>query len=266
MKKNFIVKFTAALSSMALLMSIAGAPRAADSANSDALQTSFTLYVWAPSMDGKLKYGTGGDGDASVDGGDILNALQMAFMGALEVRKNRWSMLADVIYLDLADDKVSRVGLPGGDAIEAKVDLELSGWQVGLYGGYNLYHTEIASLDLLAGARYLQLDGDTKLTISGPLPPSLPSARLSSSSSIWDAVIGFRGRVELNPNWFVPYHVDVGAGDSDLTWQVMAGIGYQAGWGDLMLIYRHLEWDEGNDQFLQGLSFSGPAIAFRYRF
>lgn len=265
MKKNFVVKFVTALSSMALLMSMASAPRAAGAPPTDEVQTNLTLYLWLPSMDGDLAY-EGNGGSASIDASDILDALEMAFMGTLEVRKNRWSMLADVIYLDLGQDKTTSVGLPGGGAIRADVDLQLSGWQIGLYGGYSLYQTETASLDLLAGARYLGLDSDAKLTISGPLPPSLPSANLSRSADIWDAVVGFRGRVELNPNWFVPYHADVGAGDSDLTWQAMAGIGYQAGWGDVILAYRHLEWDEGDDGFLQGLSFSGPGVAVRFRF
>jgi len=26
--------------------------------------------------------------------------------------------------------------------------------------------------------------------------------------------------------WFVPYYLDVGTGESDLTWQAMGGIGY----------------------------------------
>jgi len=265
MNNNFVVKFITALWGMALLMSMATAPRAAETAAADQVQTNLTLYLWLPSLDGQLAYPADG-GDASIDGSDILRALNMAFMGALEVRRNRWSMLADVIYLDLGDDRTASVDLPFGREIRADVDLQLSGWQIGLYGGYSLYQTDMASLDLLAGARYLTIDSDASLTITGPLPPSLPSAKLSGSTDIWDAVVGFRGRVALNPNWFVPYHADVGAGDSDLTWQAMAGIGYQAGWGDVMAVYRHLEWDEGDDGFLQGLSFTGPALAVRFRF
>ncbi len=265
MKRKRCAEHAAAWSLAVICLLFAGTALADETAASNDVQTSFTLYLWLPSMEGDLKYDVDG-GSASVDGSDILNALNMAFMGAFEVRKDKWSMLADVIYLDLGQDKKSKVDLPGGGAIKTKVDLNLSGWQIGLYGGYQLYQTERASLDLLAGARYLSLDADAKLSINGPLPPSLPSANLSRSTGLWDAVIGFRGRVGLGPNWFVPYHADIGTGDSELTWQAMSGIGYQAGWGDVMLIYRHLEWDEGDDGLLQGLSFTGPAVAVRYRF
>ena len=265
MKMTSHLAAAAASPVLALLLCFAATSQAAEAAAADEIQTSFTLYLWLPSMEGDLKYELDG-GSSSIDAGDILDALQMAFMGAFEVRKDKWSLLADVIYLDLGQDKTSRVDLPFGGAIETKVDLQLSGWQIGLYGGYQAYRTDRASLDLLAGARYLTLDTDAKLDIDGPLPPSLPTVKLSGSTDIWDAVVGVRGRAALTPNWFVPYYADVGAGDSDLTWQAMAGIGYQAGWGDVMLVYRHLEWDEGDDGLLQGLGFTGPAAAVRFNF
>ena len=104
------------------------------------------------------------------------------------------------------------------------------------------------------------------IIFDGPLPPSRPTAKLSKSADVWDAVVGFRGRAHINDRWFVPYYADVGAGDSDLTWQAMAGIGYEASWGETSLVYRHLEWDQGDDGLLKKLSFSGPAVAFKFRF
>jgi hypothetical protein len=79
-------------------------------------------------------------------------------------------------------------------------------------------------------------------------------------------VVGVRGQAKITEHLFVPYHFDVGAGQSRLTWQAMAGIGYEAGWGDTMLVYRHLEWVEGSDDLIQNLSFSGPALALRFHF
>lgn len=249
----------------ALLASLAAIPRVGEAAEPGELRTSLTLYLWLPSMEGDLKYDLGEE-SGSIDAGALLDALEMAFMAAFEARKGKWSALADVIYLDFGQDDRGRVDLPGGGSIETDIDLGLGGWQVGLYGGYQVYRTPDARLDLLAGARYLALDADATLDIDGPLPTGLPSAKLSRSTSIWDAVAGFRGRVNLDPNWFLPYQADVGTGDSELTWQAMAGLGYQADWGDAMLIYRHLEWDEGEEGLLQGLSFTGPAIALRYNF
>ncbi len=93
-----------------------------------------------------------------------------------------------------------------------QVELDLKGWQVGLYGGYNLYQTNRSNLDLLAGLRYLSLE--TEANLSSDL---LPPLNLSQDANLWDGVIGLRGRTNINENWFIPYHVDIGSGDSDMT-------------------------------------------------
>ena len=46
----------------------------------------------------------------------------------------------------------------------------------------------------------------------------------------------------------------------------MLGLTRSFGWGDLMLVYRHLEYDQDSDGLLQDLSFSGPALGARFRF
>jgi len=65
--------------------------------------------------------------------------------------------------------------------------------------------------------------------------------------------------------WFAPFHVDVGTGDSDLTWQLLAGVGYVFSWGDLLLVYRHLDYDQKHGDLLEGLRLSGPALGASFR-
>lgn len=265
MSKRIFQPLYARLLAATVFLSIVNPLHAADAVDSEALQTNATLYVWLPSMSGDFKYNVG-NGSATVSGSDILDALNMAFMGALEFRKGEWSLLTDLVYLDLGADKTSSVGLPGGGAISAGVDLEVSGWQLGVYGGYQLYATDKATLDILGGVRYLTLDTDASLSITGPLPPSLPTANLAASTEVLDAVVGIRGKVELGSDWYMPYHADVGTGSSELTWQAIAGVGYRTSWGDLLLFYRHLAWDEGDDGLLQGLEFTGPGMAVHFSF
>jgi hypothetical protein len=231
-------------------------------------QYTATIYGWYAGIDGKLNYeGDGGDsGGPSLDAGSVIDNLKMAFMGTLGARKDEWSGLLDVAYLNLGNKKTASVALPGGEYIDARVDLGLKGWQVGLYGGYNIYDTERATMDAVAGLRYLYVETNAKLAINGPLPPSLPDKKLSRNGSVLDGVVGVRGQAKITGNWFIPYHADLGAGQSRLTWQAMAGIGYEAGWGDTLLVYRHLEWDQDDDKLLQNMSFSGPALAFRFHF
>src|SRR5215469_10070590 len=82
----------------------------------------FTLapYLWIPGFDGKFKFNIppGGGGSPEVDAGpaDILSLLNLAFMVNGDMRKNRWSLFADFIYIDLSDDKaqVRNITGPGG--------------------------------------------------------------------------------------------------------------------------------------------------------
>jgi len=268
MKKPLLAKTIATKVCAAGLLVLAGSVQAAGQTAPGEWQYTATIYGWYAGIDGKLNYeGDGGDSDGpSLDAGSVIDNLQMAFMGTLGARKDEWSGLLDVAYLNLGNKRTASVGLPGGSSIGARVDLGLKGWQVGLYGGYNLYQTERANMDAVAGLRYLYVETNAKLAINGPLPPSLPDRKLSRNGSVLDGVVGVRGQARIVENLFVPYHFDVGAGQSRLTWQAMAGVGYQASWGDTLLVYRHLEWDEGGDGLVQNLSFSGPALALRFHF
>jgi hypothetical protein len=58
----------------------------------------------------------------------------------------------------------------------------------------------------------------------------------------------------------------VGTGESDLTWQVFGGVGYAFDWGEVSLVYRHIDWQFEGNRGLDQLSFSGPAAAVTWRF
>jgi hypothetical protein len=98
------------------------------------------------------------------------------------------------------------------------------------------------------------------------LPPTLPTARLSKSTNLLDGIIGVKGQVQLGGDWFAPYYLDIGTGDTEFTWQALAGVGYRWDWGDLILAYRHLSYDMGSDKLLQNTDFSGPALGVVFRF
>jgi hypothetical protein len=63
-----------------------------------------------------------------------------------------------------------------------------------------------------------------------------------------------------------PYYIDVGAGESKLTWHASTGIGFQAGkaW-DLWLLYRHLELDLDSTRLIDKIDMSGPTMGVIYR-
>ena len=124
---------------------------------------------------------------------------------------------------------------------------------------------------MLAGARLL----DIKQTLSiGSSPATSRRSRFPGAlgsgevrGSNWDAIVGVKGRLALGADgtWFMPYYVDVGTGESDLTWQIMGGIGYSYKWGDIVATWRYLDWNNKPDKSLQGLNLNGPLIAVTFR-
>ena len=98
------------------------------------------------------------------------------------------------------------------------------------------------------------------------MPPISRSVSESESGSNWDAVVGLRGETDLSDRWYLTYYGDVGAGDSDLTWQAAAAVNYRLEKVALSLGYRYIEWDFDdfgpfNDLDLSG-AFAGVIVPF----
>jgi hypothetical protein len=240
------------------------------SGTADKWQYELTIYGWLPSIDGSLKYGLPPEdgGDVGVDASDILDSLNFVFMAAGEARYNKLSFGMDVIYMDLSNSKSADilVGPDPGEPLSIDGGLSLTAWLVTGVAGYDLVQTDKARMGLIGGFRYLTLDADLDITIKGPLPETPPPAHLSGSNDFWDGIVGVKGAFMLGKNWYIPYYADIGAGDSQLTWQLYAGIGYQFHWGDIKLGYRYLEYDMDDDKFVQDLKFYGPLMGIGFRF
>jgi hypothetical protein len=209
---------------------------ASEPAPKDPWKYSLLIYGWLPSIDGTLKYGTSGSSDGqSVDASTLIDDIQTVFMGRFEVGKNKWSIIGDVIYLNLVDEKNDSVhvglGLGSGADIDVGARSELTGWLVSLSGAYNTIRTDRVTLDVLLGTRHFSLDTEVDLKITGPLPPSLPGKKLSRSTDIIDGIVGIWGNISLIGKLYLPYHLDIGTGDSKFSWQAMTGVGYRFGWG-----------------------------------
>ena len=81
----------------------------------DNWQHRILIYGWFPSIDGTLNYDIpGSDEDADADASDLIDNLEGVFMGAYEGRKGKWSLKADVIYLDLSNSEQNAVSAPIG--------------------------------------------------------------------------------------------------------------------------------------------------------
>jgi len=229
---------------------------------------SISIYGWLPSFDGTFNYTIPGDpndpNDSDKEGeSSIADTIDMVFMGSYEARKDKWSFLADAIYLKMSDAQNVSWDVPlVNKTVTAGSEQEFTAWLVSAYGGYNVLDTGSASLDIIGGLRYLSLSLD--ISVYSNLLNNTPT--ISPSIELYDGVVGMRGHVDLSKNWYVPYMFDIGAGDSDLTWQGQASIGYRFGWGDVLATYRYIHYEKDDSRLIKDFDMYGPKIGLVFHF
>jgi len=225
-----------------------------------------TIYLWAPEIDTT----TQGGADASLSFDDILDHLDYTFMGNVGARKGKWSFLVDEVFMQLSEnDGASRTVEITGATRNLKLDLKLKSSITTLAAGYNLVDEDGLLLDAIGGARYTWMEVEVKLDLDrtgGPLDPISRSLKENKSDGNWDAIVGARGRYSIDDHWYLPYYADVGGGQSDLTWQALAGVGYGFGWGDVTATYRYLDYDFDSDYVVKDMTVKGPVFGATWRF
>jgi opacity protein-like surface antigen len=203
------------------------------------------LYGWAQSLDGDVGIRSA-VAPLDVPFRDIVEDLDMAFMGLVEAGRGDWSFLADLSYAKTSD---------------SKGPLDYS--QKQFVGNFLVIHdtlnTERTHLDLFAGARLNWVEADLTL---GPLD--------FSADKTWvDPIIGARFQAELCERGFFRAVGDIGGFSisSDLTWQAMVGLGWRVMEnGSLLLAYRGIGTDYDSGGFTYDVVGHGPLIGFEYQF
>jgi hypothetical protein len=246
-------------------------------------------YLWFANVNTTMNFNLPpalGGGTASTDSsigfGDLLSHLNFATMVTADAQYDRFSLLTDFLYMNLSGtaSRFRSVRLPGeppipvstGAQADVSMNLTTSIWT--LAGGYTLAEGNWGNFDAIAGFRFLSMNATLNHSIGiaavGPLGNSALFGRggsVSASSDIWNGIGGFRGRVRLgNAGLFIPYYFDIGAGGSNLTWQIASGLGYHTRLADLSLTYRYLTFDQGSDAKLQTLTVKGPMLAVTFTF
>jgi len=214
-----------------------------------------SVYLWAAGVEGTSAEGD----DIDIPFTDIVGSLEGAVMGIVAAQKGKWTVIADLLYLSIHEEDettANLVGLP----IELDVDVKLRGF-VSTFGvAYRVIDEDRTSLDLLAGARYFDLDVDFDAEV-GP-----GKIEYSDSGHALDGIIGGQALISLTDRWYVSFYGDVGTGDSEVTWQAWPGVGYRFGDVDAVAGYRHLAWETDDGDTFEDLSFSGPMIGVKFRF
>ena len=210
------------------------------------------IYGWFPSITANTPLPGSGE---SIDAKDIIDNLNMAFIGAYTGRNDTWSVFGDVMYMDIGDSKSHT--FPRGSVARVSVDMKALLVNAGV--GYNLVDTGDGILDVIGGVRYMDLEVDVRTDL-------LVSRNISASKDFTDFFIGVRGNKNINENWYIPYQADIGTGDTELSWQLFAGVGYRYDWGDIKLGYRYLEFDMEDDAIVDDLTLSGAVLGVSIKF
>jgi hypothetical protein len=241
--------------------------------NTDALVYEASIYVFLPTIDGTTTFPAGGS-SVNVDAAKILESLNFTFMGAFDLHRGTWGLFTDLMYVDLGASKgasrdftIGNIGLPAGTA--ANLHLDIKAWVWTLAAEYRLADQPGVQVDLLVGTRYLDLAETLDWSITGNLGPIQPGSRTGSSQSgvrLWDAIVGVKGRAILGSAsaWSVPFYLDVGAGDSNHTWQVATGVAYSFKWGAVIGMWRYLDYGLSGNK-VSSLSLNGPLVGATFR-
>jgi hypothetical protein len=237
--------------------------------------STFTIYGWLPGVSADLRFKLpNGDATTKTDN-NVLENLSGALMVQAAVRNGEWGFFGDLDWVKFDNEK-GRFTSIGGEHVGADLNLDtrwnLKGGMLTLGGLYNIGHGQWGFTDLVFGGRYLWIKGnlswDFSATGAGGNFGIADSGHLSRQTHVSDAVIGLRGRWDIGDGrWFVPYYIDAGTGDSDFTGQAIVGIGYSYDWGGISLVWRHMQYSQGNaTDLLRRVAFDGPAFALTWHF
>jgi hypothetical protein len=245
-------------------------------------------YLWMPTINTSLSFNLppalGGTVSAnpSIGFGDLLSHLNFAAMATADARYDRFSILTDFMYMNLSGTagRFRSVNFPGQSPIpitsgvQSSQSLSLNATIWTLAGGYTVAEGDWGNFDAIAGFRLLDVNTRTDfslgLSITGPRGNGATFGGVGSvagSGEIWNGIGGFRGHIRVgNGGLFIPYYFDIGAGGSNLTWQVSSGLGYHASLADVSLTYRYLTFEQSSSSVVQRMSIQGPMLMVNFTF
>jgi opacity protein-like surface antigen len=216
----------------------------------------FAPYLWVSSMEGTIGIGDI-EAEADLSFSDLLENLELGFMGTYRASRDRYSVLVDAIYMGLGMVQEGPAGI-----LKADVDVDQIGLEVDF--GYDFGE----GFTVLGGARYVDLD--THLRVSGPLDAT-DSAHQEYD---WiDPVVGLQWHRPVSNQWSVMLRGDAGGFGigSRVAWQAIGVLRWQfSSTVGAALAYRYLDIDyedgHGANRFKYDVATSGPALGLVFTF
>jgi len=242
----------------------------------DTWQFAASLYGWYASIGGTLNFPVvGASTDINIDANTLVHNLNMLAMGAFDVHRGPWGGFVDVVYMNVGGGKsntrdfaIGGAGIPAGTT--ADLHLGMKSWIWTIAGEYRAVSDPALMLDLLAGARYLDLTNSLNWSISGalgPLPPASATGASEVNGNVWDGIVGVKARYAFGADrrWIVPAYLDGGTGNSHYTIQAALGVGYAFRWGEVTAMWRYLDYKLQSGGRLENLDVNGPLIGASFR-
>ena len=252
----------------------AAAPIAVSVAREDAWEFTGVIYGWYADIGGETAFPNGHSSDITVDASDLYSNLKFGVLGSFEARKGVWGMFSDLIYMNVGqfnsqfhDLSIGGIGLPANVSSSTNSSMKSLVWT--LAGSYRVMSQPGATVDTFVGARLFDTELSVDWTLNGnigryPIPER--AGTLSTRSDYVDGIVGLKGRLALGEDrkWFLPYYADVGTGESQLTWQAMAGLGYAYRWGEVVATWRYMDYQFKSDSPVRSQNFKGPLLGVAF--
>lgn len=215
-------------------------------------ETTLTPYLWTFGLDGDIK-ARGEEFNTSSSFSDIVDNLDFGGSFMLEANRGTWVNFLQADYLSLSNGDVeTRAGVEGR--------LEFDSTMVAAATGYRVQMSETSTIDVLLGLRYANLDAEARIRAL--------DLRRETENNQYDGILMLRPRIALSRYWSFSPTVSVGAGDSDLTWELSPEVVYANDCCNLEFRagYRNLnyELENGNDEL--DIAIRGPLIGVGFKF
>ena len=265
LNKNFHGRFT--LIAVLLAVTLGISPQ---QSRADDLTWTIAPYVWASdvAMDVTVNGDPAFGGDVAFK--DLLNKVDTALMGHIELNAGTFGAFFDGIYLDLSDSKVINLG-PGGpiiDDIPIDIGLKMKIYELGMF--YRMGSGEVGSVafDVIGGVRLVDITQNFDLVLPDPIGPV--SETIDESET--DIFVGARLVGKFSEKWHYKLRADYAGGGTEGTINGLAAVGYAFGQGlfslDLGYRYMNIELKSGDtgDTVETEITMSGPVLGFIFTF
>jgi hypothetical protein len=216
-------------------------------------------YLWTAGLDGSVRAGPAAFPTANVDwsASDILSNLDFGAMGVLNGQNGRWGFIAEAIYVDLSNQKVT----PGIRFSSVSADVKEQIYT--LFGSYRLVEGP-TKVDALAGMRYVDIRSPVSAvrTAGGVIS-------VDTGDDWWDPYIGVRVIHPLSERWSLTGYAAIGGFGvgSDFAWDVIAAVNYQFSPTISGKVgFRYLDMDYEGDRFAYDAGMGGPFLGLGVRF